>query len=509
MNTLNFAMFLEAAARSVPDAPFVHSGSISRTYAETDLLARRYANLLSHHGVKRGDMVMMLLPNSFEFISAQFGILKCGAVPVPLNPQTPAPELLRYLNDSGSVALFALPSSFESAAVAYSEAPACKHLMILDTEDKEREHGESFHPDLPDISNEFESVDTRPEEPALILYTAGTTGQPKGVVLTHFNMYYQATVVQRDFWEVDSTDVVLMIAPGTHIFGQTLMYVAMSAHARLVLMERFVPNIFLETVQNTGVTFFAGVPALAHFLLNSPVVEQYDLKSLSHVMLGGAPVPPEIISRLSEKFGITVITGYGFTEGVPPCYLNERMMKDAPIGTVGLPAFGTDVRIVDEEDVELPRGEIGEIVVRGPMMFREYHGLPETTDEALRNGWFHSGDLGKQDEHGYVYIVDRLKDMIKTSGYAVYPAEVERVLINHPAVIEAAVIGVPHDAVGEIVKGLVTIRPDQEVSPRELISYCKTQLAPYKCPRRIEIRDALPKSPSGKILRRLLKGDAA
>ncbi|MFC1852089.1 class I adenylate-forming enzyme family protein, partial [candidate division CSSED10-310 bacterium] len=309
-------------------------------------------------------------------------------------------------------------------------------------------------------------------------------------------------------WKLVDDDVILMVAPASHIFGQSMITAACVANASISFLPRFEPEAFLKTIERDGVTFFAGVPTLAHFMLNSPIVGNYNLSSLRKIMLSGAPLHPEIAQKLKQRFKVEIVTGYGMTEGVPVCFLTGEAYDRAPEGSVGLPAFGTSLRIVDENDEDVPLGEAGEILLRGPQMFKEYHNRSQETTTAWRNDWFHTGDIGKQDQNGHYYIVERLKDIIKRSGYAVSPSEVERVLLNHDAVAEAAVIGIPHEALSEEIKAFIVRKQGSSITDKELIAFCKTYLAAFKYPRIIEFRDSLPKNPTGKILRRLLREDS-
>jgi long-chain acyl-CoA synthetase len=351
-----------------------------------------------------------------------------------------------------------------------------------------------------------EPADTRPDDPALILFTSGTIGEQKGVVLSHFNIFLQGSYMAETFWEVGPDDVVLMVAPGAHLFGQTLIHVAARAQAPLVMLNGFQPVAFLSAIQDEGVTFFAGVPTILHFMLNQPSVGDFDLSSLRKVMIGGAPLHPQVAREFEDRFEAKVITGYGLTEGVPLSYLAAEDMQDAPAGSIGRASLGTTLRVVDEQGDDVLPGEPGEIVARSPFLFQAYYDRPDLTEQAWQGGWFHTGDIGRVDPDGYFFLIDRLKDVIKRKGYSVYPAEVEQVLMSHPAVSGAGVVGVPDEALGEEVKAVVTLRQGKQATEEELISYCKERLAAYKHPRRIEFRDKLPMNPSGKVLRRALRG---
>lgn len=504
METLNVASLLDLRARLDPERMFFTAAGENRTFGQVGADSRRFAGALAELGVRKGERVGLLVPNSADFPTAYYGVLNLGAVPVPLNVTSPAAEVAYYLADSGAVALLAAESLLPAAQEGVAQVRSCRHLILT---------GEGTPPGeahrMGDLLRRArplgEIARTRPEEEAVILYTAGTTGRPRGVVLTHFNCYYSANFISRDFWRVGPEDIILMVSPAAHIFGQMLLSAALVTRARLSLLPRFEPEAFLRAIQQDRVTFFAGVPTLAHLMLHSPQVESFDLSSLRAVMFSGAPLHPQVAEQFRKRFPLELSTGYGMTEGVPFTYLTGDRFESAPPGSVGLPALDTEVRIVDEQDQVLEVGGLGEIVVRGPQVFQSYLNRPEETALAMRNGWFHTGDVGYLDAAGHLFLVDRLKDMIKRSGYAVSPAEVERVLTTHPSVAEAAVVGIPDPKVGEEVKAFVVLRPGAHATPEELIVHCKARLAAYKYPRLVEFRESLPKSTAGKVLRRDLR----
>lgn len=512
MSVLNAAHVVEFTARRAPDHVYVRAGQETMTYQEVDAEAGRFANVLAGLGVGRRDAVALLLPNGPRFVACQLGVHKLGAVPVPLHVTFPAPEVTRHLDDSRSVALVAGDVSAEAAARGFADAAGCAHLLLASGPGDGAPAVPAY--DLVALQEsapaDHATAPTESGDPALVLYTAGTTGHPKGVVLSHLAHYYISTFVGKEFWQLREDDVVLMVAPPAHIFGQTLLGATAAARATVSLLERFSPEEFLATIQDHRVTFFAGVPTLVDFMLRSPLVDQYDLSSLKRMMIGGAPLRPDVARAFRQKFEtVALITGYGMTEGVPICWMDEALSRDAPTGSVGIPAYGTTVRTVDEKGHDVPPGKEGEVVVRGPQMFTEYLGQPEHTADAWRGGWFHTGDLGRLDDDGHLFLVDRLKDLIKRSGYAVSPSEVEEVLRAHPAVADCAVVGVPDETVGEEIKAVVVLRPGAEATSDELIAHCKTQLAAYKYPRKIELRQDLPRSPLGKVLRRALRDQPA
>ena len=507
MNTLNVAMLLEHAARVAPHQTFVIEEHQRFSFGEVESEACRVANALAGLGVRSGDRVALFLPNTSMFVIAYYGALKLGAIPVPLNVASPGPELARLLADAEATILIAYEPFMAAAAEAINvNQDRCRLLIANSPGSDACPPGTQRLADLMrDAADNFVTALTRPDDTAMILYTSGTAGQPKGAMLTHFNINFFAQLLAHDLWQLTADDVMLMVAPAAHIFGQSMINVACVAQARLSLMAKFDLPKFLNTIERDRVTFFAGVPTLGHYLLNASGLDRCDLSSLRVVMLSGAAVPPDLIRSVRARFQVDVITGYGMTEAVPITFVTAVEMARAPIGSVGQAVWGTAVMIVDDAGLRVPIGELGEIVVRGPQVFCGYYRRPLETAAAQRDDWFHTGDVGHVDEAGHLFIVDRIKDMIKRSGYAVYPAEVERVLVEHPAVAEAAVVGVPDAAVGEEIKACVVLKLGAAVTPDELIEHCKQQLAAYKCPRIVEVRDSLLKNPAGKIVRSTLR----
>jgi long-chain acyl-CoA synthetase len=507
MYTLNAAMMLESAARAQPDAIFLVDGDRRLAYAEVDQLACRFANALDSLGISRGDRVALLIPNVLELVTCEIGVLKAGAIAVPITVTAPGPEVGKLLTDSEARVLVVHESYLEAGLEGFDSADTCQELVVANLPGSEVcPDGAQRLADMASVAEDvYETAPTAPDDEALILYTSGTAGEPKGVLLSHFNLYFQASYMAFDFWQPTSEDVILMVAPGSHLFGQTLINVACMVTAALVMMPRFEPEAFLKTVQSERVTFFAGVPTIAHFMLSAPFVDNFDLSSLRRVMFGGAPIAAETLQRFAERFDLEAIVGYGLTEGVPVTYYSAAMMTDAPPGAVGKAAWGTSIRIVGEDGDDVLPGEVGEVIVRAPHICLGYHNRPQETTQAFRGGWFHTGDVGKMDAEGNLFLVDRLKDVIKRSGYSVYPAEVERVLHSHPAVGEAAVVGVPDEKIGEEIKAFVVLKPGAEASEEDLIEHCKSQLAAYKYPRSVEFQEELPKSGVGKVLRRKLR----
>ena len=506
MNALNIAMLLDAAAHTNPRGRFLTGGPEALDFERTDACARQFANVLASLGVTAGDRVALLLPNTPAFVICYYGTLKLGAIPVPLHAGSPGPEVGFYLSDSGATVLVAAGSCAQAAADGFAASASCQHLIVdLPASDTLAPPALRLTDLMSMAGEEAETAPAGPNDVAVILYTSGTTGRPKGARLTHFNMFFLAQLLTRDLWRLTRDDVIVMTAPAAHIFGQAILNVACAAGAQLHLLPRFEVSGFLQAIDQEHVTFFAGVPLLAQHLLHTPLLRDRNLGSVRLVMLGGAAVDPELIRMFRSRFGVQVITGFGMTEAVPLTFLTADAIERAPSGSVGRAVWGTRVRIVDEAGQPVPAGEPGEIVARGPQVFEGYHNRPDDTAAVWRDGWFRTGDVGRLDEEGYLFIVDRLKDMIKRSGYAVYPAEIERVLHTHDAVAEAAVVGIPDRVVGEEVKAFVVLKPGMTTTVDELTAHCRSALAAYKVPRLVEFRDTLPRNTVGKIVRRALR----
>jgi len=494
--SLNLGSILFAAADSRPDHPAVKLNDRVITYTELDRAARGVASSLRERGLELGDRVALMVPNVPEFTIAYFGILYAGCVVVPLNVLLAAPEVSYHLEDSGSSLLI---------AHTFFQEPASKGALgvgvpVVWTEGESKGH-------LPDLASAapIPAVHpTSPDDTAVIIYTSGTTGQPKGAELTHSNLLMNAALVVPRLIPVDKSDVALGVLPLFHSFGQTCVQNAVIAvSATLTLLPRFTPEDAFEIMERDGVTLFAGVPTMYFGLLHHQGERVYDLSKLKHCLSGGAPMPVEVMTAFEKKFPVTVLEGYGLSETSPVASFN---MSDRPrkVGSVGYPVWGVEMATFDDEDRPVPDGERGEICIRGHNVMKGYWGRPEATEEAMRNGWFHTGDIGIRDADGCYHIVDRVKDMIIRGGFNVYPREVEEALYTHPAVVEAAVIGVAHQSHGEEIKAVVALAKDQKATPEELIAFCKERLAAYKYPRVIEFVDELPKGPTGKILKREL-----
>ncbi|MCZ7680241.1 MAG: long-chain fatty acid--CoA ligase [Sandaracinaceae bacterium] len=385
---------------------------------------------------------------------------------------------------------------------------SCKHLIVAkaDRTDVSAPEGAHNMTALIGMGQPLNDLpDTMPDDTAVILYTSGTTGRPKGAELTQFNMFFNALYAQRFLMSLDHTTVALGTLPLFHSFGQTVIQNAVIAGGgTIVLLPRFEPKLALELMQKHKVNLFAGVPTMYFALLHYPEASQYSL-SLQYCASGGAAMPVEVMKAFDEKYGVNILEGYGLSETSPVASFNV-LDRPKKAGSIGIPIWGVEFKLVDADDKTVDKvGEPGEICIKGHNVMKGYYKKPEANEEAFKGGWFHTGDIAIRDAEGYYFIVDRKKDMIIRGGFNVYPREIEEVLYGHPAIAEAAVIGVPHESHGEEVKAVVAFKAGKSATQEEIIAYCKEKLAAYKYPRIIEVIDSLPKGPTGKILKRELK----
>jgi long-chain acyl-CoA synthetase len=423
-------------------------------------------------------------------------VLRAGGVVVPMNVLLRDREVAFYLGDPGAKVLVAW-HQFADAAHAGSQEVGAECILV--------EPGE-VETLLGRVDPVTEVVDRADDDTAVILYTSGTTGKPKGAELTHGNLAKNVEVACRTLFGLGEDDLMFGGLPLFHSFGQTCsLNAATYRGACLTLLPRFEPGKALEIIARDRVTVFLGVPTMYAAMLNHPAADQADASTLRLALAGGAALPVEVLRGFEEKFGCKILEGYGLSETSPVASFNhpDRQRK---AGSIGTPIEGVEMKAVDDGGREVSRGEVGEIVIRGHNVMKGYWKRPDATAEAIsRDGWFKTGDMARVDEDGYFFIVDRKKDMIIRGGYNVYPREVEEVLYEHPAVREAAVVGVPHDELGEEVGAAVALKPDAECTPEELREHVKGQVAAYKYPRHVWLVDELPKGPTGKILKREIR----
>jgi long-chain acyl-CoA synthetase len=499
MMGLNLASLLTESAAKAPELPAIRLGDAELSYGELDQRSARLAALLGEKGIEPGDRVGVMLPNVPDFPVAYYGVLRAGVIVVPMNVLLKRREIAFYLEDSGSKLLLA----WHGFAAEAREGAADAGVELIEVEPA------SFAATLAEHEPAAGLHETAEDDTAVILYTSGTTGKPKGAELTHHNLFHNADVSSRKTCEIAAGDVVLGALPLFHSFGQTVgMNASLKVGACLTLVPKFDPGEALATMQRDKVTHFYGVPTMFGALLHHPERESYDTSSLRTCITGGASMPVEVLRGFEEAMGAVVLEGYGLSETSPVSSSNHPDKERKP-GSIGTPIEGVEMRVVDEDDNEVAQGEVGEIVIRGHNIMKGYWQRPDATEEAMRGGWFHSGDMARTDEDGCFYIVDRKKDMIIRGGYNVYPREVEEVLFEHPKIREAAVVGVPHDEWGEEIGAAVVLHEGEELAPEEISAYVKERIAAYKYPRLVWFLDDLPKGPTGKILKREIETPAS
>jgi long-chain acyl-CoA synthetase len=479
----NLASFLLDSASRRGGATALKLDDAELSYAMLDGASAHVAGLLRERGVEPGDRVGIMLPNVPYFAVCYYGVLRAGAVVVPMNVLLKGREVAFYCGDPESKLVFAW-DDFAEAAEAGAEQGGTECILVKPGE------FENLVGSAPAV---MEVAARDDDDTAVILYTSGTTGKPKGAELTHSNLR-RNTETMAGVFDLGTETVTLGALPLFHSFGQTCgLNATIAAGGCLTLIPRFDPAKALEIIERDRVNVFEGVPTMYSAMLNAP--GEHDTSSLRLCVSGGAAMPVEVMRAFEERYGCTVIEGYGLSETSPVASFNHPDRERKP-GSIGTPIEGVEMKLADESD------GVGEIAIRGHNVMKGYWRNPEATSEVMRDGWFHTGDLAQVDEDGYFFIVDRKKDMIIRGGYNVYPREIEEVLYEHPAVREVAVVGVPHDELGEEIGAAVALKDGADAGTDELQAFVKEQVAAYKYPRRIWFVDELPKGPTGKILKR-------
>jgi len=487
------------------------------TNVEVAKEATQLAAGLQTLGIEKGDRVIVMMLNCPEVIISYQAISRAGGVIIPVMPLLKAPEVRYIAQNSAAKAIITSPILMPLLQAALAGVPSMLYIITTGDADTRSDAPATPHPyDImayKDVLARGAShaddyldglgVNLSPGDTAVILYTSGTTGNPKGVELTHRNIVSNTVAGRGNNEESEQQyDVQLAILPLAHAFGLTVSNVGYLTGVQFVMHPRFDTNAVLSAIERYRVNAFAGVPAMFVALLYSPDAEKYDTSSLSYCISGSAPLPLAILEGFEKKFGCQILEGYGLSEATTVLTGHNLNMPIKP-GSVGKPISGVELRIVDENDQEVPLGEVGEIIARGPNIMKGYYNMPDATASALRDGWLRTGDMGKFDEDGYLYIVERKKDLIIRGGFNIYPRDVEEVLNSHPAVIESAVIGIPSERMGEEVKAFVVARGD--VDADTLKAYCREKLANYKTPNEIEFVDVLPRNAVGKIDKKELR----
>lgn len=489
---------IEARAGATPEKPFLFSEPDGRrfTYAEFDGAVNRAAVMLASHGIGKGDVVSLLMPNSAEYIIAYFACWKLGALAGPVNSLLKETETAFVMNNSEAKAI--LVHSEFLARVENIRAGLPQLQSVITFDDEAQATREFKDAGLP-------TVELSKDDDAIIIYTSGTTGKPKGCLLTHCNVIANARQIS-EWLPFTHNDRLLTIMPLFHMNAVSVTTMAaLYAGGSTVISPKFSAKRFWNTVSDYGITSFGSVATMLSILLNNypdGVPEGLQTAQLRFAMCGSAPVPSEVMKKFEEIFNCPVVEGYGLSESTCRSTFNPPDERRRP-GSCGLP-IGNEMKVFDDDDNEVSAGELGEIVLRGENILKGYYKNPEATAIAFRNGWFHTGDVGYRDSEGYFFIVDRKSDMIIRGGENIYPREIDEVLYQHPTVAAAATIGIPDPLYGEEVAAFVVLKDGLKVSEEELISYCTERLADYKCPKSIRIVKDIPKGPTGKLLKREL-----
>lgn len=497
---MNIAHHVERGHRLFPDKIALIFEDKTFTYKHLDELAGRVANGLKGLGIKKGDRVALFLPNIPEFVISYLGILKIGAIAVSINVMFKTAEVSYLLKDCAAKAIITTES--QSEQVSEADLPELEHILIAEGK---AHKGISLAQLIANAFPEAPTIEMDRHAPACILYTSGTTGFPKGAILTHGNVITNSYTANRCY-RLSNSDRLLLYLPLFHCFGQNaILNTGFSACATIVLQRRFDLEKILQSVTEHQITMFFGVPTVFIKMLNAEI-PQNTLKSVRYYFSAAAPMPMEVAQKWHDKYKFCIYEGYGLTETSPfATYNNDLQYK---LGSIGTAIDNVEIQIVDCYGHQVQPGELGEILVRGPNVMLGYWNRSFETAEVIKNGWFHTGDIGRMDEDGFFYIVDRLKDMINLSGFKVYPTEVENVIYQHPAVAEVAVYGVPDPVKGEIVNTNIVLKPGHKLTAQQITHFCYARMAAYKVPHVINFVETLPKNPTGKILKRVLRQES-
>ncbi|SHN57834.1 long-chain-fatty-acid--CoA ligase [Desulfovibrio litoralis] len=523
---------LDNAAKAHPEllACVFHNYKI--TYKQLQEKAEIFANNLKQQGLQKGDRVILMLPNLPQTLIAFWGIIKAGGVVVFVNPIYTSQEILYFCQDSKARFFISITDCYEKIKALIPQAKSIEKYFLTQASDAlgfplnyiqifkdffEKKNKVEYNNKtlkfsvLLKGSKRYSAVINDPkDELALIQYSSGTTGSPKGVMLTHSNLSSDAILTKN---MVDSIDInkqnCLCIIPFFHVYGLNLgLLIPTLIQATIFPMPRFNPTETLNTIEKFKITLFPGAPALYIALLQHKDLKKHDVSSLKFCISGSAPISVENMQKFKKHFGVDIIEGYGLSEASPITHLNP--FEHHRSGSIGIPILGTEARIVslenDSTESLAPNTE-GELIIKGPQVMKGYWEKPEESSEALKNGWLYTGDIAVMSEDGFFTIVDRKKDMVIVGGYNVYPAEVDKVIMTHPKVASAICVGISHPTRGEILKAFVVLKPEQELTREDLLSYCRENLANYKIPRQVEFRTELPQNYLGKMLRRILRDE--
>jgi long-chain acyl-CoA synthetase len=502
--------FLEETAESYRDNVALTQGERTISYGELLDLSGSFAAALSEAGVKKGDRVGLMLPNCPEYVIGFFGTVRIGAAATQVNPLYVGRELEHIFDNSGTETLISHTMMYPKVKDVQTRTPLKRVICVGEPEGGLKDGDVSFDEFLHSASESAPSVTIDPKEDlSSVQYTGGTTGVSKGAMLTHANLLggvrQTMDLLIEDPAALPENGKVIAVAPFFHIFGMTMVLLfGLRMGWNLLTVPRFQPDVVMEMIRDQEPVMLPGVATIFVALHNYPDMENYGLDKVELYTSGGASVPLGLLRSFERRTGRPIWEGYGLSEGAPVSF--NTYLRGSVGGSIGVPIPGTDVRVVDIEtgESEVPIGEPGELVVNGPQVMKGYWNMPEETEKTLRDGWLHTGDIARMDDDGYLYIVDRKKEVINASGFKVYPREVEEILYEHPEVVEGVAVGVPDEYRGETVKVFVVKKEGSSLTEEDLIAHCKDNLAPYKVPKLVEFREELPKSAVGKLLKRVL-----
>ena len=512
----NLSIALEDNAQRIPNRLAIISEEKKISYKELNLLSNKVANLILDLGINPGDSIALQCPNISFFPIIYYGILKMGGVIVPMSILLKKKEISFILNNSKAKLLFFYQGDqtlniVKEAVAGVKESPEIIQSILIENQELKSFSNplvKNLNSLIKDASSEFEYIPTNAEETAVVIYTSGTTGKPKGAKLTHSNLAWNSSITV-DLFDFKGDDIALTVLPLFHIFGQNcIMNAAVFAGISNVLLKRFDSNEVIQCIQKHSVTIFAGVPTMFWNLLNDlNTFKKGEISLLKNhwriALSGGAAIPVELINKFEKTYGVPIFEGYGMSEGSPLVTYNQPAYK-RKIGSVGLPIWGVQVKVINDKFIEVPCYVVGQIIFKGHNVMKGYFNNEEETKKAIKNGWMHSGDLGYKDDEGYLFVVDRMNDMIIRGGVNIYPREIEELIIKHPKISLVAVVGIPDQRMGEEIMAYVILNKDQEMSKAELKSWVKAKVAANKYPRKIEFVKELPMNATGKILKRKL-----
>ncbi|WP_392534401.1 class I adenylate-forming enzyme family protein [Nostoc sp. C117] len=497
---MNIAQNLELSCYLFPNKPALIFEEQCLTYQDLNEMVNRVANGLRDLGIRRKDRIALFLPNIPEFVISYLGILKIGAIAVSINIMLKTDEVRYILNDCAAKAIITTESQTEY--IQKPDLPELQHILIAEGRANK---GISLTQLMTKSSPEARAVEMNRDAPASILYTSGTTGFPKGATLSHGNILFNSYCANCCY-RIQKSDRLLLFLPLSHCFGQNaILNAGISGCSTIVLQRRFDLDQVLKTITQHQITMLFGVPTVFIKLLNMDT-SSYNLKSIRYYFSAAAPMPSQIAQLWYQKFGIVIHEGYGLTETSPFASYNHNF--NYKLGSVGTPIANVEMKVVDGDGNQVEIGELGEIAIKGSNVMLGYWNRPFETAEVIKNGWLHTGDIGRMDEDGFFYIFDRLKDMIIVSGFKIYPTEIENVIYQHPVVAEVAVYGVTDPLKGEIVKANIILKTGHTITEEKIIDFCYERMAAYKVPHAINFVNSIPKNSTGKVLKRVLRHES-